>query len=211
MWQTVRRTVYSRTQHCYNGPLQNEHIYISTNMKMATFVQHIPVTYESIMEKAATVPRFAVLCSTNWCRYCPSAVKLFEKLQNEQEDIELMVLKDMENTLFKQLSVTSYPTFIAFENGQELYKGTSQVEFCNVFEIAHERKILHRPNGSDYMLGKDGEELELSSTAARMLRILHGEEEAQPKSEPHDKIHTDGKGRTFKLSCDGAVCRKIYI
>jgi len=43
------------------------------------------------------------------------------------------------------------------------------------------------------------------------LRILHGEEETQPKSEPHDKIHTDGKGRKFKLSCDGAVCRKIYI
>lgn len=63
-----------------------------------------------------------------------------------------------ENTLFKQLSVTSYPTFIAFENGQQLYKGTSQIEFCNVFQIAHEMKILQRPDGSNYMLGKDGEE-----------------------------------------------------
>jgi thiol-disulfide isomerase/thioredoxin len=181
---------------------------------MATFVQHIPVTYESIMDKAATVPRFAVLCSTNWCRYCPSAVKLFEKLQNEQEDIELIVLKDMENTLFKQLSVTYYPTFIAFENGQLLYKGTSQIEFCNVFQIAHERKILKRPNGSDYMLGKDGEEVELSSTAARMLRSLHGEEETeetQSEPEPPEKTHTDSQGRQFKFSCDGAVCRKIYI
>ena len=51
--------------HRSNSQPQKEHIYISTNMKMATFVQHVPVTYESIMEKAATVccPLFDQLVS----------------------------------------------------------------------------------------------------------------------------------------------------
>ena len=135
----------------FTAPTVNHKRNIYTSLQIWKWQPLFNMSLSPMSPSWKKLPRFAVLCSTNWCRYCPSAVKLFERLQNEQEDIELMVLKDMENTLFKQLSVTSYPTFIAFENGQQLYKGTSQIEFCNVFQIAHERKILQRPDGSNYI------------------------------------------------------------
>ena len=174
---------------------------------MATFVQLVQVTYESIMEKAAANEKFAVLCSTNWCRYCPSAVKLFEKLQKEREDIELIILKDMGDTIFKELSVSSYPTMIAFENGEEIYRGSDKVAFCRALGVEYQRKIRRRPDGSDYRVDKNGEETNLSKTAAEKLRDFYGESLPPPEK----KIRTDSQGKQFMLTCEGDVCRKIYL
>jgi len=186
---------------------------------MATFVQHEKITYEYIQKKANDPTPFALLCSTNWCRYCPRAVKLFEKLRNEQKDIEFMILKDMEKTLFKQLHVTSYPTFIVYSNGKQIYKGHDGAAFCKSLGIKYEKKIRRRQDGSYYRLSANGEEQSLSTHAAQRLKSYYGEEDDEENDEEnegeepdhHDEIHTDGQGRQFKLTCDGDICRKVYI
>ena len=136
---------------------------------MATFVQYEKITYEYIQKKAEGPGTFALLCSTNWCRYCPRAVRLFEKLLNEQK-IKGNILKDMEKTLFKQLNVTSYPTFIVYSNGQQIYKGHDAAAFCKSLGIKYKKKIHRRQNGTYYRLGPTGEEETLSTGAAQKLK-----------------------------------------
>jgi len=188
---------------------------------MATFVQHEKITYEYIQKKAEGPGTFALLCSTNWCRYCPRAVRLFQKLLNEQK-IQGNILKDMENTLFKQLQVKSYPTFIVYSNGQQIYKGHDAAAFCKSLGINYEKKIRRRQDGSYYRLSSTGEEESLSINAAQRLKSYYGEEddedddeddeeEDEDDEEEHEKIHTDGQGRQFKFMCEGDICRKVYL
>jgi hypothetical protein len=179
---------------------------------MATFVQHEKITYEYIQKKAEGPGTFALLCSTNWCRYCPRAVRLFEKLLNEQK-IKGNILKDMEKTLFKQLNVTSYPTFIVYSNGQQIYKGHDAAAFCKSLGIKYKKKIHRRQNGTYYRLGPTGEEETLSTNAAQRLKSYYGEDDGEDDDEDDDKeeVRTDGQGRQFKFVCEGDICRKVYL
>ena len=194
---------------------------------MATFVQHEKITYEYIQKKAKGPGTFALLCSTNWCQYCPRAVRLFEKLLNEQK-IKGNILKDMEK-IFKQLEVKSYPTFIVYSNGQQIYKGHNAAAFCKSLGIKYKKKIHRRQNGTYYRLGPTGEEETIATKAAQGLKSYYGEDDDSDddsdddedddedddsdddSDDVHEKIYTDGQGRQFKLVCEIDICRKVYL
>lgn len=53
--------------------------------------------------------------------------------------------------IFKQMSVKSYPTMIAFENCEEIYRGSDNVAFCQALGVSYQRKVLQRADRDDYI------------------------------------------------------------
>ena len=71
--------------------------------------------------------RILVSFGATWCGYCRVMTPVVEELANKYSDVIQVVKVDVdeEETLTDSYNVTTYPTFILFENGVEVNRKTA--------------------------------------------------------------------------------------
>lgn len=87
-------------------------------------------------EILATNEKVFVDVWATWCAPCKMTTPIVNELEAEAEDVKVVKINADDNPeLVKQLNVVSVPTFIYFENGEEVNRYTGVMKKENMFAL----------------------------------------------------------------------------